>query len=298
VSQQQQAAQALQHQQQVEMALLASQHEAQLQQQALQQQQQLQQHLVQIQQQQQLQQWQQQQALSSLYDSGASTLSLLSPSPIPPMSMSMFDLGQSMSISGAASTQPVQPIPQPLASASSTMSSTFSESLSAGMQDTPMLEPVPQAHAPHPQRQQHVSGLQPLSLDALSGVPETRIDMESTPAAPAAMHSALPTPMQSPPSAGLPSLSSALTSDPLLQKLLFVLLSLQTHTPHPLLTLTHNHAIECYTQGDWSSARQLLQQVLTWRPADGPARVLMEFMARTDFRPPADWNGYRKLQKK
>ena len=77
-----------------------------------------------------------------------------------------------------------------------------------------------------------------------------------------------------------------------------MLLSLQSHPPHPLLTLTHNHATGCYLRGDWSTAKQLYEQVLAWRPADGPARVLLEFMQRTQFKVPHDWQGYRKLEKK
>lgn len=131
-----------------------------------------------------------------------------------------------------------------------------------------MAAAIPHAHMPSTATQQQ------------NGAPDVRI------------------PMQGAASLPLPQLAPSLGADPVLQKILFVLLSLQTHTPHPLFTLTHNHATECYLRGEWLTAKQLYEQVLVWLPRDGPARVLLDFMAARQFQPPADWAGYRKLEKK
>jgi hypothetical protein len=286
-----QASHALQQQQQAELAHAL--HQQQLYQQHL-----LQQHLLQIQQQQQFQLWQQQQALADFGDASGTTASvsgvggvvgvggtvaasstafLMSPSPPPPASIA--ELG-------------AQPLAHSLLPTSHHAHHHLSSAPPSAGQ-TPLLPSSQQLQPPDLASSRSTSSAWPtaLSLDALSSNPppppsmqplqEVRINMP--PFGP-------PPPQQSPP--------ANVTTDPLLQKLLFVLMSLQNHTAHPLLVLTHNHASSCYAQGDWLSARLLYEQVLAWQPNDGPATVLLEFMERTNFRPPPDWEGYRKLEKK
>jgi hypothetical protein len=283
-----QASHALQQQQQAELAHAL--HQQQLYQQQL-----LQQHLLQIQQQQQFQLWQQQQALADFGDASSTTASvsgvggtvaasstafLMSPSPPPPASIA--ELG-------------AQPLAHSLLPTSLHAHHLPSAPPSAGQ--TPLLPSAQQLQPPDLASSRSTSSAWPtaLSLDALSAHPppppppssmqqlqEVRINMPPFGPTP---------PQQQPPPASV-------TTDPLLQKLLFVLMSLQNHTAHPLLVLTHNHASACYAQGEWLSARLLYEQVLAWQPNDGPAKVLLEYMQRTNFRPPPDWEGYRKLEKK
>jgi len=101
----------------------------------------------------------------------------------------------------------------------------------------------------------------------------------------------------SPPPPLLPSIRS-ISDDPLLHKLLYILLWLQRSPPHPLFTLTHNAATRAYIRGEWNVAGQLYEQVQRWNPSGGPSRILHAHMAKHGFKAPDDWAGYRKLEKK
>ena len=54
--------------------------------------------------------------------------------------------------------------------------------------------------------------------------------------------------------------------------------------------------IEAFVDGNWAKAHEELNQVLVLTEnEDGPSLQLIERMKETDFKPPSDWKGYRKL---
>lgn len=61
----------------------------------------------------------------------------------------------------------------------------------------------------------------------------------------------------------------------------------------------HRQAYGAYTKGDWTQAKQLMQDAMDvkWE-LDGPSRALMGFMEEHGFRAPADWAGFRALTEK
>jgi hypothetical protein len=61
---------------------------------------------------------------------------------------------------------------------------------------------------------------------------------------------------------------------------------------------TFNKATASYLAGEWAQAKQLLDEVAVIDPGDNPMRVLLEVMGATGFKPPADWKGFRALDKK
>jgi hypothetical protein len=146
-----------------------------------------------------------------------------------------------------------------------------------------------------------------IELLSPSPIPPAGFDLGRRPSVPVAFtFSGAPGPTSSPPppppELRLPILPppppTSLTTDPILQKLLFVLFSLQHQLPNPLFILTHNHATNAYIHGDWYLARQLYEQILQWHKTDGPARVVLQYMSTFGYQAPADWPGYRKLEKK
>ena len=50
-----------------------------------------------------------------------------------------------------------------------------------------------------------------------------------------------------------------------------------------------------YEAGHWRSSRELLEQSLEFKPADGPSQALLTYMRDYDFTAPSDWPGYRVL---
>lgn len=56
--------------------------------------------------------------------------------------------------------------------------------------------------------------------------------------------------------------------------------------------------IDAYISGRWLEARIAIEACMESLPGDGPSRVLLNFMGRTDFKPPADWRGFRRLTEK
>ncbi len=57
-----------------------------------------------------------------------------------------------------------------------------------------------------------------------------------------------------------------------------------------------NIGIEAFVDGDWGKAHDELKHVLALTEnKDGPSLQLIERMKESDFRPPSDWLGYRKL---
>lgn len=60
-----------------------------------------------------------------------------------------------------------------------------------------------------------------------------------------------------------------------------------------------------YKAGTWSEARALLEETYTMRRdhvgrvvRDTPSRVLLDFMAQTQYLAPGDWEGHRELSEK
>ncbi|KAH9120857.1 hypothetical protein LEN26_010939 [Aphanomyces euteiches] len=53
--------------------------------------------------------------------------------------------------------------------------------------------------------------------------------------------------------------------------------------------------VSAYLRGDWRTAKNTFELILTLKPKDGPAETLMEFMQRHEFAAPVDWPGYRPL---
>ena len=55
-----------------------------------------------------------------------------------------------------------------------------------------------------------------------------------------------------------------------------------------------NEAFKCFIAGNWKMARKMFKQVESIkRMQDQPTRVLLDYMERTDFEPPEDWQGHR-----
>ena len=55
-----------------------------------------------------------------------------------------------------------------------------------------------------------------------------------------------------------------------------------------------NEGFKHFLKGDFKRARKMLMQVdFIKRSADGPTKVLMDFMKETNFETPANWPGYR-----
>jgi class 3 adenylate cyclase len=73
--------------------------------------------------------------------------------------------------------------------------------------------------------------------------------------------------------------------------------AMQSSLPTQFIDL-YNAASCYYIEGDWRLAGRLLVQVLALIPDDGPSKVLLQFMGKYGFRAPADWKGYRQLDKK
>merc|ERR1719201_972655 len=58
-----------------------------------------------------------------------------------------------------------------------------------------------------------------------------------------------------------------------------------------------------YIEGEWPVAKRMLTDTLTMlvdvearTVEDGPSRALLDFMNKTDFVKPKDWQGWRKLE--
>eukprot|EP00736_Rhodelphis_marinus_P008042 Rmarinus@m.13196 len=60
----------------------------------------------------------------------------------------------------------------------------------------------------------------------------------------------------------------------------------------------HRSAVEAYVRGDWVHAKDLLEECVAERVDDQPSLTLLEFIREHDCRPPADWQGWRKLTSK
>ena len=57
-------------------------------------------------------------------------------------------------------------------------------------------------------------------------------------------------------------------------------------------------ALDQYRQGDWAAAAELLRACGGVFPEDEPVRVLLAFMAQSDFVAPPQWDGVRSLMEK
>jgi hypothetical protein len=60
-----------------------------------------------------------------------------------------------------------------------------------------------------------------------------------------------------------------------------------------------------YKSGAWQEARPILEETYTMRMdahgnmlRDTPSKVLMDFMAKTQYYAPGDWEGFRSLTEK
>jgi class 3 adenylate cyclase len=63
-------------------------------------------------------------------------------------------------------------------------------------------------------------------------------------------------------------------------------------------TRLFEEAIQAYLQGNWALAGDLLQTCLEAYPQDEPARVLLYYISRHNFRPDSGFKGFRELQSK
>eukprot|EP01006_Ploeotia_vitrea_P053679 TRINITY_DN67807_c3_g13_i1.p1 TRINITY_DN67807_c3_g13~~TRINITY_DN67807_c3_g13_i1.p1 ORF type:complete len:860 (-),score=471.20 TRINITY_DN67807_c3_g13_i1:69-2648(-) len=87
-------------------------------------------------------------------------------------------------------------------------------------------------------------------------------------------------------------------------------LPLGLYTPIPKYILDHEgdnsrqwrdafpRGAEAYFSGDWETARRELTLAMEQRSDFVPARVLLDYMAKFDYRAPKDWAGHRKLTDK
>lgn len=57
----------------------------------------------------------------------------------------------------------------------------------------------------------------------------------------------------------------------------------------------YERGISEYEAGHWRSSRELLEQSLEFKPADGPSQALLTYMRDYDFTAPSNWPGYRVL---
>ena len=55
-----------------------------------------------------------------------------------------------------------------------------------------------------------------------------------------------------------------------------------------------NSAFENFKAGNWSRAKMQFNQVeAIKKDKDTPSQLLLDFMAKTNYEPPADWKGFR-----
>jgi hypothetical protein len=73
------------------------------------------------------------------------------------------------------------------------------------------------------------------------------------------------------------------------------------NTKQVLVQAGFNH----YKSGTWQEARAMLEETYSMRRdpegnivRDTPSKVLMDFMAQTQFCAPGDWSGHRELKEK
>ncbi|KAK9817269.1 hypothetical protein WJX72_012075 [[Myrmecia] bisecta] len=73
----------------------------------------------------------------------------------------------------------------------------------------------------------------------------------------------------------------------------------------PAFIEAFGRGFEAYLSGDWAAAKVALEETRTMRKGvgeevvvDGPSTTLLEFMGRSDFVAPADWEGFRELTEK
>jgi hypothetical protein len=57
-----------------------------------------------------------------------------------------------------------------------------------------------------------------------------------------------------------------------------------------------NSGLESYKKGSWQESVQFIEQALGLKPQDGPCLCLKNFMEKTNFKPPDNWQGYRLLE--
>ena len=51
-----------------------------------------------------------------------------------------------------------------------------------------------------------------------------------------------------------------------------------------------------YIHGEWDVARLKFEEAMrSLRQRDGPSENLLDFMSRTNYKPPSDWKGVRKM---
>ena len=68
----------------------------------------------------------------------------------------------------------------------------------------------------------------------------------------------------------------------------------------PLFLANHKAGLAAYLEGNWGEARTKLETALRCHHTgeDGPTQFVLEFMQSHNFKPPEDWNGCRRLNKK
>ena len=66
----------------------------------------------------------------------------------------------------------------------------------------------------------------------------------------------------------------------------------------PLFFATFKQAVALYVSGDWGTAKAKLEACLATNPDDGPSKSLLNVMARSQFKAPSEWKGFRALTSK
>jgi len=73
--------------------------------------------------------------------------------------------------------------------------------------------------------------------------------------------------------------------------------TLQHHIPAGFRT-AWDEGFQCYLSGDWQTAKSQIGAALELMPGDRPGERILEYISRTDFQAPADWEGFRRLDEK
>ena len=60
----------------------------------------------------------------------------------------------------------------------------------------------------------------------------------------------------------------------------------------------YNNAVQQYIDGKWAGAAAALEQWIKLVPKDNPAQNLLNYLKRKGLECPAEWPGYRKLERK
>ena len=53
-----------------------------------------------------------------------------------------------------------------------------------------------------------------------------------------------------------------------------------------------------YVDGDWGQCREQIERFLETNPDDGPADAIYQYIKKSNFQAPPDWQGCRKLTEK